>query len=104
MKQIILASTSPRRKEIFDKSGLPFIFEASEYIEDMTLDLSPHELVKHLSLGKAQAVAIKHRGAIIIAADTIVVIDEHTLGKPHTPEKARKMLMLLNGKSNTIVT
>lgn len=104
MKQIILASTSPRRKEIFEKSGLPFTTEDSNYEEDMTLPLSPQKLSGYLSLGKAKNVAEKHSNVIIIAADTFVVFDNKVLGKPYTPEKTKEMLLLLNGKQNTIIT
>ena len=55
MRKIILASTSPRRKELLEKTGLPFEIVASNYEEDMTLVLPPHELAKHLSKGKADA-------------------------------------------------
>ncbi|HSW96970.1 MAG TPA: Maf family protein, partial [Candidatus Saccharimonadales bacterium] len=104
MKKIILASTSMQRKEILDTSGIEFVVEPSGYFEDMTLPLPPHELVKHLSLGKAEAVAQRQTSAIVIGADTIVVIDDKIFGKPYTSEKAKEMLMFLNGKQNTIVT
>ncbi|HSW97808.1 MAG TPA: nucleoside triphosphate pyrophosphatase [Candidatus Saccharimonadales bacterium] len=104
MKKIILASTSLQRKEILEKSGIPFIVEASGYVEDMTLPLSPQELVMHLSLGKADTVARRNRNAIIIGADTVVTIEGKVFGKPYTPEKAKEMLTILNGKQNTIVT
>lgn len=104
MKKVILASTSPQRKEIMEKSGIPFVVEASGYFEDMTLKLSSKELVKLLSHGKADAVAQKHSDAIVIGADTIVEIDEEIFGKPYTPERAKEMLTHLNGKKNTIVT
>ncbi|HSW89071.1 MAG TPA: Maf family protein [Candidatus Saccharimonadales bacterium] len=104
MKKIILASTSTQRKEILDTSGIEFVVEPSGYFEDMTLPLSPHALVKHLSQGKAEAVAARHTNAIVIGADTIVVIDDKIFGKPYTSEKAKEMLMFLNGKQNTIVT
>lgn len=104
MKKIILASTSPQRKEIMEKSGLPFVVEASGYFEDMTLNLSPQDLVKHLSLGKAEAVAQRNADAVVIAADTIVSIDDLVFGKPYTPERAKEMLTVLNGRFNKIIT
>jgi septum formation protein len=104
MKQIILASKSPRRKEIFERTGLPFIVEESHYEEDMSLRLSPTELAKKLSQEKAKAVAEKHRNAIIIAADTFVVLDNMILGKPHTDQNAKEMLMMLSGKTNLVIT
>lgn len=104
MKKIILASTSPRRKEILEKTRLIFSIEGSDYEEDMSLPLAPHELVKFLSLEKAKSVAKKHTDALIIAADTIVTFEDRVLGKPHTAEKAKEMLLMLNGKRNTVIT
>lgn len=104
MKQIILASKSPRRKEIFKKTGLSFIVEESNYKEDMSLRLSPTALAKQLSQEKAKAVAKKHNNAIVIAADTFVVLDDMILGKPHTNQKAKEMLRMLSGKTNLVIT
>jgi len=104
MKKIILASTSPRRKEILEKTRLIFSIEDSNYEEDMSLPLAPHELVKFLSLEKAKSVAKNHTNVLIIAADTIVTFEDKVLGKPHTAEKAKEMLLMLNGKHNTIIT
>lgn len=104
MKKIILASTSPRRKEIFEKTLLPFTIEGSDYEEDMALPLAPEALVLFLSAEKAKNVAKRHTNALIIAADTIVVFEGKVLGKPHTPEKAKKMLTLLQGDHNTVIT
>lgn len=94
-RRIILASTSPRRKELLKKTGLSFAVVVSDYDEDMTLALPPAELAKYLSRGKAEAVAKHHPDAIIIAADTFVVYDGTILGKPHTPERAKEMLWTL---------
>lgn len=104
MKQVILASTSLQRKVLLEKSGLQFAVEPSGYFEDMTLPLSAEELVKHLSHGKAEIVAEKHEDAIVIGADTVVVIEGKIFGKPYTPEKAKEMFVFLNGKKNTIIT
>ncbi len=104
MRKIILASTSPRREEIFKKTGLSFAIEESNYEEDMTLDLHPLELAKYLSLGKAKNVALRHHDAVIIAADTFITFENKVLGKPHTPEEAKEMLEMLQGKSNVIIT
>lgn len=104
MKQIILASTSARRKEIMNLLCVPFEAVASDYEEDMTLDLPPADLVKHLALGKAQALATHYEDALILGGDTIVVLDEHRLGKPHTSERAREMLALLRGRTHQVMT
>jgi len=103
-KKIILASTSPRRKELFEKLRLPFTIEAADYEEDMTLNMSPLNLVKTLSRGKAMAVAKKHQNGIVIGADTFVVFNNHLLGKPKSKIEARKMLEKLSGKRVDILT
>jgi septum formation protein len=104
MKRIVLASSSPRRKEILSKAGLVFDIQESSYEEDMTLPLSPRELAEHLSLGKAKSVSDKTSNAIVIAADTFVVYNNQCLGKPKTEDKAREMLNMLSGQEHEIIT
>lgn len=103
-KKIILASTSPRRKELFEKLRLPFTIEASDYEEDMTLKMSPLNLARTLSRGKAMAVAKKHKSGIVIGADTFVVFNNHLLGKPKSKAEAKKMLEKLSGKRVDVLT
>ncbi|MBI3593243.1 MAG: septum formation protein Maf, partial [Nitrospirae bacterium] len=74
------------------------------YEEDMSHDMSPHELAKFLSSEKAKAVSKKYKNAIIIAADTFIVFRGKLLGKPHTEEEAGRMLKTLNGKSHSVIT
>ena len=104
MKKIILASASPRRKEILALTGLRFRVEPSDYEETLDNAIKPHNLAKRLSLKKARAVAGKYRDTLIIAADTFIVFREKLLGKPHTSQEARKMLSLLNGKFHSVIT
>jgi len=104
MKEVILASASPRRKELLEKIGLRFKVEPSNYEEDMHSELEPHEFARKISLEKAEAVAGKHRNAIVIAADTFIVFDGKILGKPHTENEARKMLEIINGTSHSVIT
>jgi septum formation protein len=104
MKRIILASASPRRKELLEKIGLKFEVEPSDYAEDMRSELSPDELARSISLEKAKVVASKHNNAIVIAADTFIVSRGKILGKPNTRDEARKMLMTLKGKSHSVIT
>ncbi len=103
-KKIILASTSPRRKELFAKLRLPFITEAPDYEEDMTLKIPPLKLAKVLSSGKALSVAKNHKSGIIIGADTFVVLNNKLLGKPKSEADARWMLSSLSGKRVDILT
>jgi len=104
MQQIILASGSPRRKEVLEKLGLPFNIVPSDYEEDMTLPLSPTKLAEHLSAGKARTVSKKNPEALIIGADSFVVFNDKLLGKPKTKQEAHEMLQTLSGKENDIIT
>ncbi len=104
MKQIILASNSPRRKEILEKRGLKFEVVKSNFKEYVNYKLTPHALVKKLSLGKAKAVFKKHKNSIIIAADTIVVCGKKILNKPKDYKEAFEMLEFLSNKSHSIIT
>jgi len=104
MRKIILASASPRRKEILRKTGLNFSVCTSDYKEDINLSLKPRALAKFLSRKKAETVAHKYKNAIIIAADTFIVFKNRLLGKPHTDKEAEKMLNMLNGKAHSVIT
>lgn len=103
-RKIILASTSPRRKELLEKTGLKFEVASSNYVEDMTLPLPPAELAKFLSKGKAEAVAKNYEDAIIIAGDTFIVFQDKILGKPYTNEKAKEMLKMLSGQAHLVLS
>jgi len=104
MKKIILASQSPRRKQLLEQVGLKFEIDSSNYEEDMTLKMDPKKLVEHLSLGKAMDVAERHDDAIIISADTIVALDGEVFGKPKTAEGAKQMLRKFSGKAHVVLT
>jgi len=104
MRKIILASTSPRRKELLAKTCLVFEAVASNYEEDMTLPMSPSELVKFLSRGKAESVAQNYEDAIIIGGDTFISFNGLILGKPHTRERAKEMLKILSNNEHLVLT
>jgi septum formation protein len=104
MKKLVLASSSVTRKNLLTEAGLNFEIDPSHYEEDMTLPISPKELVIYLSYGKAKDVASRHKEAMVLGADTIIVYQDKILGKPHTPEKAKEMLNMLNGKMHLAVT
>jgi septum formation protein len=101
---IILASSSPRRKELLRLMGLKFRVDPAEYDEQMDLDMPPHRLARHLSLEKAGAVSAKYSNAVIIAADTFILFRGKLLGKPHTAQEATRMLGMLNGKTHSVIT
>jgi septum formation protein len=104
MKKIILASASPRRKEILQKTGVPFIVDESSYEEDNGAGMKPPELAVSHSLGKAMDIAPKYTDAIIISADTIVVLGKKVFGKPKNKIDAAAMLSSLSGKVHTVIT
>ena len=104
MKAIILASASPRRKELLEQIGLKFRVEPSNYQENIRFDLEPHDLARALSLEKARLVARNHRNALVIAADTFIVFEGRILGKPRTETEAKEMLETMSGKPHSVIT
>jgi septum formation protein len=102
--KIILASTSPRRKELFEKIGLEFEVDPGNYAEQLRPTSDPHALAREISLKKASVVAEKYPDALIIAADTFIVFGDTILGKPENKTEARKMLTTLNGESHVVIT
>jgi septum formation protein len=103
-KDIVLASSSPRRSELLLNMGLKFSVDLSEIREEQHAGLKPAELAKMLSLNKARAAAARHAGSIIIAADTIGVLDGRILGKPLDASHARKMLAQMSGRCHRVIT
>lgn len=103
-KRIILASASPRRKVLLERAGLEFQIDASDYEEDLNLEISARRLARYLSCEKAKAVAGKYENAIVIAADTIISVDDKVFGKPHASDEAVRMLKCINGRSHDVIT
>lgn len=104
MKKIVLASASQRRKALLEQIGVRFDVEPANYEEKATFASEPHEMARELALGKARAAARKHRKALVIAADTLVVLGDRVFSKPHTNGEARKMLRALNGRTHSVIT
>ena len=104
MKKIILASASPRRKEILEITGMEFEVCPGDYEEDLNLSMHPEELSRFLSRKKAECVSDKHDNAIIIAADTFISFNDKILGKPHNEKEAEKMLVMLSGEKHSVIT
>ena len=104
---IILASGSPRRKELLAQAGFDFEVEVSNADEDVTEE-SPTEMVEELAARKAQAVVNLHNkeedDCLVIGADTIVVLDGKVLGKPADEEAAKAMLLALSGQTHQVYT
>lgn len=104
-KTIILASSSPRRKEILEKMGLKFEVISSDYEEALDNCDFTYEKIEELAYNKAEAVLCKLiKPALVIGADTVVVLDNLILGKPADEEEAIEMLNQLSGKRHSIVT
>ncbi len=102
--RFILASNSPRRKELLSNLGVSFTVCASDVDETLEKAVAPHEEAKRLALRKAQDIAAGiNEAAIVIAADTIVVSDE-ILGKPTDEIEAYQMLRALSGKAHQVIT
>lgn len=101
MLPLILASGSPRRRELLDLMGLTYTVETPDV--DESFSGRPSETVMEISRRKAAAVAARHSDSIIIAADTLVFADG-ALGKPHTPERAKEMLRSLAGNWHHVYT
>ena len=99
--KIILASSSPRRRELMEQAGIPFETDVSDTDETIEDKLSPSDYVEELSLRKARAVAARHAEDTVIGADTVVALGDRILGKPVDEAEAYEMLRLLAGKTHS---
>jgi septum formation protein len=104
MKKIILASSSPRRRELLEMLGLKFKVIKSNVDEKLNPRLKPLSQAEDLSRQKAEAIARKYDDAIVIGADTFVVVDNEIIGKPKDAIDALRILSKLNGKIHTVIT
>ena len=107
MKKIILASGSPRRKELLQMAGLTFEVKTIPTEETYPSDLSPSDITIHIAREKALALKNSNsdiEDAIIIAADTIVILNNEILGKPKDREDAIKMLQKLSCHTHKVIT
>lgn len=101
--KIVLASASPRRREILTLGGVPFdVCPAAD--ESAPTGLSPEELVRALARCKAAQIAVNYADRVTLGADTMVVLDGKTLGKPTSAEHAVEMLMKLQGREHQVMT
>jgi septum formation protein len=101
---LILASGSPRRREILADFMLDFSVKTASVDETVIDGETPEESVVRLALAKADAVAEKNNDSLVIAADSIVTIDGRIIGKPADKEDAREILRLLGGRTHNVVT
>jgi len=102
--RLILASASPRRKEMLENLGLEFEVLAADIAEAVQAGEKPQEFVSRTALEKAVDIAVNHPDAWVLGADTIVVHEKEILGKPADAQDALKMLMRLSGRMHRVYT
>ncbi len=102
---IILASQSPRRKELLERIGIHNFHIIAPDVDESTADgLPPAQIVEELSVRKARAAGAAGPDSLVIAADTVVALDGKVLGKPHSEEEAFAMLSALSGREHHVYT
>jgi septum formation protein len=104
IRRLILASGSPRRRQLLSLLGLPFVIKASHIDEAQLVGEPPAALVARVSQAKARAVTDVRSDELVVAADTIVVLDGRVLGKPDDAEEAIDMLRNLRGRAHTVLS
>ena len=103
-KRYILASQSPRRKELLELLDIDFTIKASDICEDLKEGLSNEEIVMDLALQKAEEVFKHNSDAIVLGFDTLVILDGNPLGKPKDYDDAFRMLRSLSGREHQVLT
>ena len=105
MRTLVLASTSPYRRQLLKQLGLPFLVSAPRCREEIQPGIAPELLVKHLAIQKAESLAEQYDDALIIGADQVFVDSRNrVLGKPGTSQKAFEQLKSMSGRSHTFFT
>ena len=104
MKELILASQSPRRRELLAKCTDRFTVEAADIVETLDPQKPLPEEIQKLAKAKAAAVFAKHPEALVLGSDTIVVLDGEVLGKPADEDDAVRMLRELSGRTHQVLT
>ena len=102
--RLVLASKSPRRRQLLEQVGLTVTVIPSDYSEESAELQEPGRYARALAEGKARAVGCQYPDDWVIGADTIVVVADQILGKPVSEEEARAMLNLLSGRSHEVYT
>ena len=102
--RIILASASPRRRELIGRLFSEFEIITSDVDETLPLGMTPEEGVRELAIRKGERVALENPSALVISADTLVELDGIPLGKPRDEEEARQMLACLSGRTHRVHT
>ena len=103
-RPLVLASSSPRRRDLLTRLGIEFTVDPSDAPEVFAPELPIEAVVSQLALAKARAVAHRHCGSLIIAADTLVALDGEVFGKPLDRADATRMLRAMSGRSHSVVS
>jgi septum formation protein len=101
---LILASASPRRQELLRNARIEFTVEPTNVLETPEPGENPDTCAKRLARAKAIAIATRNPEAVVLGADTIVVVDSEMLAKPQDEQHAERMLRLLSGRSHQVIT
>ncbi len=104
MPPLILASASPRRRDLLERAGFRFVVVPSQAVESAPAYLSPAEVALFNATIKARTVSRLHRGAVVIGVDTLVEMDGRIFGKPEDFAEARCMLECLNGREHSVLS
>jgi len=109
MYVLVLASQSPRRRDLLERAGFEFWVQSVKVSEIIEQNLNPEDLASHLATKKARAAVqvlkpLKTEGNLILAADTVVALDDKNLGKPESAEEAVQFLDLLSGREHRVIT
>ena len=102
--RVLLASASPRRKSLLEALGLAFEVVPADIDETPEADEPPERMAARLAQSKARTVAHRHPGALVIAADTVVILDGRSLGKPRDRAENRAFLQALAGRPHRVAT
>jgi septum formation protein len=104
ISRLILASASPRRRELLSQLGIPFEIVVADVTEHEDPSTDPRVMVAHNAALKADWVAGRHPDAVVLGADTTVFLDGKAINKPRDLEEARSMLRRLSGREHTVFT
>lgn len=102
--RVILASSSPRRRQLLELIGIRHDVIPADIDESQVVGELPEQYAERLARSKSAVIADQHPEAVVIGADTIVVVDELVLGKPRDVGDAARMLAMLSGRSHTVMT
>lgn len=104
MSKLVLASGSPRRQQYMTDLGFDYIIDPADIDETPLKGETPDTYVKRVTVEKAQTTAQRHKGAVVLAADTTVCVGRRILGKPQDENEAAEMLRLMSGRRHNVLT